>query len=831
MTERMSGAAGASTDDAAFQAVVDAAQLARRCEGYWQDRRDQADQAEPAQRWTVHYAVDVDVIALHSKPTMKAEYARIFAGLDHSDADARACLAELLGQYVLKQLPGLGAGEQGPGALILLPQHDDEFDRMKLAVAQQALVQADAAAADLEVVVDLLVRGLDVGADALGQLVERLVAQFSHVVEAMDGLSGPVRQLTRLAGLGRRLRLLAHAVPYQRERRDERLLPWIDGRDAPDREAYFALVRDWRERLQRHQPRNKPAYALMGDAIALATLQMVNERAAPLRQRLVLITGSRYVLAAAQQVALDLETGRTNFAAAFLRHPQAFIGAKDFFERQTQPPAPGDLHRSRLRIVDWLNLFFPELLQQARPVDGTLARGKSHDAAVTVDHDKLDAIIRRDDRWLNASLGTLARENCRRLTHREFPDGLLDDFAQQIAQIATDLGLAIEEPQVSAPRTQRFIDAVNQRLRSGFTVSQLQEELTSRIEDTVIQLYLETGELGVMQLIAKGDPVRGVPALRFDRGYRQAQVQSEKLCKALWADGEADRAFNLGAAYAELDEDGDREHYHAHLIHAQVYAARGHWFAARTLSRMALRVSDRIPEEHKRGRRGREAAYLMAVAERRLAQTAKDLQRCRTALRLAKAKETPGWTRCDPRFRAERMAQVAAAWQFRRFQAKRPVAWRLDALLREARSTFADLSADDPDSVQCWVRRQITTNVLVVALLAHVDGTGLMDADWRVQVRDVIDEFRARHLAPDSAPDPQLGVVFKDGLSSFVYDVAVIVFVDDSARCDAARRRLVVDQPLGLGSPPFENARKQLFLRLAGLAVDMEPGLAGPGRP
>lgn len=815
--EAAGGAGRASTKDDAFQAVVEAAQLARRCAGYWQDRRDQAA------GWAVHYAVDVDVIALYSRPAMKSGYAGIFSALDKSSgrdaSSARDCLAELLGRYALLQLSGLGDGStESPGALILIPPHDDEYDRMRLAVAQQALEQVAVAVADLPAVVDEITQDRPTDhTGALAEAVDQLVGRFGHVIEAFDGQSGPVRQLTRLAALSRRLVNLNHAAPYRRERLDQRLLPSVDGRDAPDRDAYFDLVRTWRGRLERHQPRNKPAYALMGDAMALATLQMVNQRAAASRQRLVLVTGSRYLFAAAAGVELEVGGRCLRFDHAFLRHPQAFIGAKNFFERDAPGQAAGDKHRSRLRIVDWLNLFFPKVLQQTRPAD--LPEGEadsmSHDASVVVDHAQLDAIIRRDDQWLNKTLGQLARENYRRLTHREFPDGLLDDFALQIAQIATDIGLSTEESRPSLSRAQRFVAELNARLGSGYSVADLQEELTSRIEETVIKLYLETGELGVMQLIANGDPVRGVPALRFDGDYQAAQAQSELLCQTLWRDNA--RAFDLGAAYAALDSDGDPEHYHAHLIHAQVYAARGHWFATRTLSRLALRVSDRIPADQQRGRRGREAAYLMAVAERRLAQKAEDLQRAREALDLAQRKETPDNPRVDPRFRAEAMAVQAAALQFDRFHAGQPSAYPLDDLLRQADGILGALSPEDPESVQSWACRQVTTNLLVIALLAEIDGLARPDAAQRVALQGFIAGFRARHLAPD-APPHSSQLVFGDGLSSFVYDVAVATFIDDAPRRAAALARLSADTPLGAGAPPFEQARKALFLRHVGLA-------------
>ena len=234
---------------------------------------------------------------------------------------------------------------------------------------------------DLPALLDAITDGLQDDPQALSRAVDGLIERFGHVVEAFDGQSGPLRQLKRLSVLGKRLINLYRAAPYLSPRREERLLPLVDGRDAPDRAAHFELVRQWRDRLERHRPRSKPDRAVMGDATALATLQLVNERARPLRQRLVLITGSENVFAAASEAEVLDGGAVTSFDRAYLRHPQAFIGAKDFFERRSpQAEAEHDKHHARLRIVDWLNLFFPKVLLQTRPSEGpaVAAAGMRH---------------------------------------------------------------------------------------------------------------------------------------------------------------------------------------------------------------------------------------------------------------------------------------------------------------------------------------------------------------------------------------------------------------------------------------------------------------------
>ncbi len=821
------------------QAIVEAARLAERCEGYWSDQRDGME------GWTVDYAVDINVVMLFAQPAGKLRYAELISGLD---TNATYALAELLGRFILLRLPAFGihgaaalgdAGKSCAGsALVVIPPHDDEYDRVRLAVMNAALTEAIGAAEALPTLVAAVQERLPQGMTGVEALAELLASDFEFLLSALDGRSGALRELARLSQLSHRLLNLYRVPAYRNAPAAQPLLPRIHGHDTTDRADYFALVGQWRERLERHRPPRKPDHALLCDAEVMATLQMVNQRAAPLRRKLVLITGSEDLFRAGSEWRLGPDGGRFDFARAYLRHPQAFVGAKAFFERRgasparqpvaapaaeaeaavgaavsdgRQPPVARDDHSSRMRIVDWLNLFFPKALSQVRYTSGQLGADavRTHDAAVRADVRRLRAIQRLDDQWVLATLATLAKSQFRSLTGRSFPDGVLDDLAEEINAIAVDLGVEIEGSVKAQSRVVEFLDGLSTQLGTTITVDRLHEVLAERIEHTVARLYLGTGELGVMQLIGNGDPVRGVPALRFDRHFPAASQQSETLCRKLWA---GSRDFDLGGVYDELATD-DPEHYHAHLLHAQVYAARGHWFACRTLSRLALQVSRRIPADRQNGRRGREAAYLMAVSERRLAKSVADLGRVREALATAQSLETPGESQ-DPRFRAESLACDVTELQFRRFvHGPAPTAYPVARSLDECRSILSALRATDPNahpvSMRCWVLRQVVTNVLIVALLAEIDHLNAPDAAQQADLRGLLKRLRDAHLAPDSEKDSH-GLTYPDGLSSFVYDIATVAF-DTPQRAQLAAVRLAHEAPLGIGVPPFEEARKALF--------------------
>jgi hypothetical protein len=130
------------------------------------------------------------------------------------------------------------------------------------------------------------------------------------------------------------------------------LLPPPSAVASRDRDDFFDLIGEWRKRLRTHLPRYKPTYALLRDAMVMATLEWTNERAAGGRRRLILITGSPYLFAAGESVKIEGET----FAKRYLRHPLAFVASEDFFSVRDG--------RAEFRLLEWLNLFFPDALKR-----------------------------------------------------------------------------------------------------------------------------------------------------------------------------------------------------------------------------------------------------------------------------------------------------------------------------------------------------------------------------------------------------------------------------------------------------------------------------------
>jgi hypothetical protein len=238
------------------------------------------------------------------------------------------------------------------------------------------------------------------------------------------------------------------------------------------------------------------------------------------------------------------------------------------------------------------------------------------------------------------------------------------------------------------------------------------------------------------------------------------------------------------------------------LIHGLVYAANGHWQAARTLALVALDAANGLSVENKKGRFGREAAYLQAIAVRRLARSSGDLQEARHLLDLAKTRdyEEDG---IDPRFRAEELAQWMAEIQFMLFneqtvtQGKVRLSeqffYKWDTAVHLATfeaQRFATHKQDHPQ--QRWLQRQNATNALLLANLFALFNGSPVDA-IRDRVMHLANQFSNWGLAQAFGPGPAPKVIYPDAISDFVHAIAIALFSRDRAQREkalASARRL-----------------------------------------
>lgn len=770
----------------AVEAVRAAALLVTRCDGFWRD------EYEVQQGWTIDYAVDVDVVTLFQAPKEKSHYARVFDLSE--DASSSELLARMVGEFIFRRLEC--------GELLLIPPHDAELQSVHLATAHHAVQKNEKAKQLLESIIDKIVAK---NPQEIKTLLSEVV-DAKDLIEAFDGQSGPRSELDRFRSLPRnRIRNIFNVESYRQNdgiAAQEKILPPRGDVASAARDEFVVRIGRWRERLKGFQSGRQRASALLRDAIVLASLEWINSRLLPLKRRLALVTGSDYLFRAAATVTIG---SNSNFAEDFLRHPLAFVAHRDFFVNTKLAEPAAEIPFS---LADWANLFFPSALR------------KNSGYGISVDRRLLAQIAEGKDSGLNQMVTTLANHESHQRGAVGFPNDLLEMWTSVITAAANRQSFSAVDTEW-ATRVANFITGVNERLHKGWTIAEFHAELDRRLRNSLSGFYLYTARFGV--LTEPNLKIRGLPALRFDKPYEKAQKISAELIQRLF---KSSSQLGVERLYEELQET-DATNYHAHVIHALAFAGKGHWFATRTLCEIALLVVDDIPTNQKNGRDGREAAYLLAVTERRIARFEADiLNKAQPALGQSKKRAgTDAGVMDDVRFNSEEYAQEVTLLQFRIFAGGATVdqlsrtSIELQSWLGRA-VTIMDKALekhkkDNLGEIKNWVLRQTATNSLIVAILAEAQLVGAVSQSPSLEVvRKIIHRTGEEGLAPIVIDEKRPLKEFRDTVSDFVFCVAIALF--GKTQTQRANAHMQVRDTNDLGAPPlpFEQLRMDLFKRI-----------------
>ncbi len=779
----------AARREAARRLLIDAVALFKRASSIWSDEEDVEDGIE------IVYAVDADVIQMYANPQRNEHYGAVFEGAE----DVDLLVTSLLGEHIFhRPFVGLAppAYNSHKSPLVLLPPHRDEFNAHVLKYsddyakpfirgpgnsALRERLKADLSTIDL--------------ASAEDGLVTFLTDRASDLVKVLFGQSGAAAPMAQLRRVTRAL--LADPMDH----------PAFNGPDAlacpPTRDAFGQAADDVAARadvlfdlMQADDPRGAKARErnFDKDAWVLASVEWVNEDAASrgLGKRLVLVSGTPRLL--------EIRRARASIDGD-LRDPRAFMGLRDFFAPQSESAAP----TATFRLREWLDIFFPESIA-ARLSDfegrGSIQRPRE------ADFQGLEALIAGNnlDYGLDILLEGKSQDGV------PFPDYPLKQWRDVVTVTYGQRMLARNDDE-ALKELRHLLGAKPEEIDTRI------EEVIARLSDRAAKafagLYLATGVIGVEQLLDQKVQIRGLPALRFDgRLYPEAQKQYDALSDELFKKLRP-KSFDLRRMYDELTT-VEGSHYHAHVIHAYVYASAARWKSARTLCRVALVVANAQPVVAGQLKNGREAAFFLAIAERRLARDEKGFQQAADALSLARERDETNSPE-DVRFTSEALAQSMVKWQFAYFRREACDPKDLPRFLAQAVAIgerVVNSMTPEPRGVRAWVVRQAVTNGLVAALLAVDSGR------WNPQVtgaaRTLIELLEAECLAPPL--NAVEGVtIYQDGMSDFVWLVAVVRF--DTARALVAKDKLSSCVPPARSSliVPFEQERFARFMRLIGL--------------
>jgi hypothetical protein len=767
--------------------IASAAELLLRCAGYRDDK-----QAE-TQNWTVFYAVDVDVITLYLAPANRTEYASVF---DDEEKATRELLARLVGNFIFRHQP--------ERKLFLIRPHDEELERMVHALSDKVLALVDPQKLD-----QLLDRGRlvelaqELRAQPVSKVAQWLIDEAPELVEVFEGTAGPKAELDRFDAIAKS-RLL-HLERYH-EPETGWVFPMSDLKQSP--EEFEGTFTDWKKRLTQHKAPAQTRYALNNDAYVLATIQLLNKRLSEQHKKIVLITGTRGILDAAEAYSLDGPPSgheRPSFASQYIRHPQSFMADEAFFGfgPSADPRQPTG---SAFILVEWLNLFFPKAVQQ--PGAGTTAN---------IDLALLRKIVSGNALRFQNIVTVLAGSQLSGDQQERFPESMLSEWRVQVGTA----GVGDRE------RQRHLIPWVQQQLEQGVDIPKLVSDIGKLAVQSLSSLYSSTACLALWSRTeAMEERIRGVPALRIDQMYPEAEKYYRKIVETMRRgtnnrekvpDGaEPKVTINLGDMYSGLAISDDSQ-YLGHTIHALAYAAKGHWKATRTLCRIALAVVDALPDMSKGKRRGREAAYLMAVAERRLALVAKDLEEARRYLKSARDREDREVRAEDSRFLSEAIAIEVAEVNFQCFIGKERKSGLAElgkivpAAVDQVLQRIEEESAESRQSTREWARQQVLTNVLNLALVAILGSeSGDLPSDILQHVRRYVATANEKlfHGGIDRTWDPTW-----DEVAKFICLAAAVVFSPAPDGRKAARDKL--ENVTFKTYLPFDKQREKAFRKLA----------------
>ncbi len=785
---------------AAERILGDAGSLLERVAAIWRDELDVSGGTG------IVYAVDVDVIMMYADPDGNTSYGAVLSDA----ADVSPLVTSLLGEYIFHRgFTGLKASPdyESKDPLLLFSEHAQELKGRALALSS---AQYDEVLNDLDDPGkrDLLREELasldrEASIDTLMAFVTERASRLTRMLLGRSKTDAAIAQLARLAK-GPLLSIANHpafsgagALLVPPERGD----PSEKGRSLAGRADEWLL--SMQQDNQRSSARRSRNFAK--DAWVLASLEAVNRDAVEreLDRRVVLITGtSRIFEAASREPAAH--AGFADFASAYLRDPRALMGLEDFFTSTR--------HRDSLlrpfRLADWLSILFPNSILERSSAAASSAVAVPSLSVTASSISNVREIVDHSSEALDILIG----EGTERKGN--FPDDVLEQWRDIVRDTHVQRVLTRDDNEwLDVLRSFSGLDGKTFDDRLDAVVARIAE----RAARSFAGLYLATGVIGVVQLLDRNARIRGLPALRFDgKSFPVAQQLYDRLSDELFKREGRAESFDLRLLYDELIR-SEESHYHAFVLFAYVYASTGRWSAAKALCRSALVVAKTMPRVDGEPASGREAAYFLAVAERRVARDARGLRQSADALALARKRDLlEGEHRSDdPRFASEELALAFTRWQAAFFEDENPDPANLFAYLRSAEEVCRLAKrAGEPRGVRAWVVRQSCTNGLIAALFALE--LGRHTPQLVGQARDFISTLSMEALAPNL--DAEDGAIrYQDEVSDFIWLVAVARF--DATRSAAARRELESYQPPRSDRVvvPFEIKRFHLFLRIVGI--------------
>jgi hypothetical protein len=677
----------------------------------WDDLWRQDREAHDIDKFELHFAVDADVLSMfldpendyaavdlfgqyarkpRTKPKHSSARAPGDAPMEPDDAEDKedeggAILARLLSDFIfLSEMDKEWVAPRRTYALI--PPHNEEVASIMIAIAQRANRASDnlpryvrKVREDLTGVFEEYEKSKNKEAFA-ASLIERapwVIRLYTILINSVTAI-GRFMQLDRnkvvvLSGYKRNeSEYLVHADPAEIAR-------YVDG-----------SVSEWYERLSEVEApaTSKDRERQANDARVLATLDYVNQSLFEDKRRLILITATPYIYRALgdyrpRKRNYNPDDSRS-FASLFLRHPQWLLFHPSFFS--TTGPSESEINLNR-----WLEI---------------LSAGRAS-TRLNV-HDKND-------------LGSLPLEL----------DSLVRQFATRKYGERVGSVLSVGRHKINAA----VINGLGSLIQSKqWRKGNLAEVLRKPATDSLSKLYTTSTFLGLIEHPdGNANQYRAMPALCFDYPYQGFDRYYAEIRSLLRQDGDkrAEALARVRKLLEEIDADKiDITYYHRHIIHAAAYAMSEQWRPVLTLCRLAIKIADDVMASGFKGPqldvvRGREAAFLATIAQRRSAKKISQLDEAERFLEVAKARDNKPNGQVDIRFESEGFAIRVRRFHFRYLVERdnkalpraKELAGALEVLISKVRRITASEGSSECSQAANWVLLQSYTNLFTLLLI------------------------------------------------------------------------------------------------------------------
>jgi hypothetical protein len=701
-----------TTDQGTFvQHVTDAAHQ------LWLMRPWEYDQALAADNWATFYAVDADVFSAYGSPMSEARRERGRPGYAEVFADDPEPLSFSLAHRLMDHI---FFGLQPSLPLLVIPPIDSEFGTILNALTARLGREPAPMAIDDEVIaeqVQIMVNfiGKEIPADVLSRFT---------ALAAFTGNS-PQTKYQRLTHLLELRRVLPSTQVGPADGFPSELVKVLNASwSLEDSLEYADLSGKWLAQLNQHGPlestRVRKRDSSILDAYALARLELLNNRLAPNKIRIVYVTGAVHLIRAAAEERR--ETGSLkpdDFYTRYVRHPRYFLASPEVVAASphvvglSMPLSETGVGSSE--FYEWVVTF----LADCKIPSGAGERFKMDEGLLSAarkafeSYPKLGEDLRT--RW----------------------QGYLKELAASYKAPGEVLGLIVQDlVRTSETRAIRGWQEVRERIDDQIEAAKDKTWDACFRSATKVGLFVAYADPG-----ADREPSRLVPPLRFDL-WPKTEIFINSL--SAWSRPDPVQAGQYQAAIDEVEVETGRDDfpYAYYLAHAALFAARGDWRVGAILAiRALLKVKSPSPAPGTLTH-GREASYLAAYCLRHRARNDADLFEAQAyldraiSIYAAEIAVKPELRTLPQRFAAEKLAFKMTELFRRQFSEKlsddtpvatSPVEWAglranfiaLEAEVAETISARSLSAADAGDYELCAARlvSRLNANIMMSSIM------------------------------------------------------------------------------------------------------------------